>query len=50
MKPNNVVDKYAFCVKKNDKVVEHLPKGPNGDLQRPTSSFYGYTSSVTARQ
>ncbi len=30
MEPKNVVDQYAFCVKKNDIIVGHLPKGPNG--------------------
>ncbi len=28
LEPENIVDKYAVCVKKNDTIVGHLPKGP----------------------
>ena len=30
MEPNNVVDKYAVCVKKNNVIVGYLPHGKNG--------------------
>ena len=30
MDPNNVMDKYVVCVKKNTSIVEHLPLGKNG--------------------
>ena len=30
MEPDNVVDKYAVCVKKNDVIVRHLPHCNNG--------------------
>ena len=32
MKPHNVVDKYAVCVKKNNAIVGHLPLGRDGRL------------------
>ena len=34
MKPHNVVDKYAVCVKKNNAIVGHLPLGRDGRLLR----------------
>ena len=30
MEPNNVMDKYAVCTKKNTSIAEHLPLGKNG--------------------
>ena len=30
MKPDNEVDKYAVCAKRNDAIVGHLPHGKNG--------------------
>ena len=30
MKPDNVVDRYAVCVKKNNVIVGHLPLGKDG--------------------
>ena len=30
MVPDNAVDKYAVCVKKNNFIVGHLPLGNNG--------------------
>ena len=30
MEPDNVMDKYAVCVKKNTSIVGHLPLGKNG--------------------
>ena len=34
MKPHNVVDKYAVCVKKNNAIVGYLPLGRDGRLLR----------------
>ena len=34
MEPDNVIDKYAVCVKKNTSIVGHLPHGKDGKLSR----------------
>ncbi len=39
MRPNNVGDKYSFCVKINDTMVGHLPKGPNGRFAKTIFFF-----------
>jgi len=39
MEPDNVVDKYAVCVKKNDEIVGHLPLGKNGRFAKTIFYF-----------
>ena len=39
MEPDNVVDKYAVCVMKNDVIVGHLPHGINGRFIKITLYF-----------
>ena len=39
MEPDNVVDKYAVCVMKNDVIVGHLPHGINGRFIKITFHF-----------
>ena len=34
MKPGNVVDKYAVCVKKDELIVGHLPLGDTGKFMK----------------
>ena len=34
MEPDNVMDKYAVCVKKNTSIVGHLPLGKNGKFTK----------------
>ena len=34
MEPDNVMDKYAACVKKNTSIVGHLPLGKNGKFAK----------------
>ena len=34
MEPNNVMNKYAVCVKKNTSIVGHLPLGKNGKFAK----------------
>ena len=34
MEPDNVMDKYAVCVKKNTSIVGHLPLGKNGKFAK----------------
>ena len=34
MEPDNVMDKYAVCVKKNTSIVGHLPLGKNGEFAK----------------
>ena len=34
MEPDNVMDKYAVCVKKNTSIVRHLPLGKNGKFAK----------------
>ena len=34
MDPDNVVDKYAVCVKSNTSIVGHLPLGKNGQFAK----------------
>ena len=34
MEPDNVMDKYAVCVKKSTSIVEHLPLGKNGKFAK----------------
>ena len=36
--PDNPMDKYAVCVKKEDKIVAHLPLGKSGKF--PKTVFY----------
>lgn len=40
MKPDNVVDKYAVFVKKNDVVVGHLLHRKNGRFSKMISFFH----------
>ena len=40
MKPDNVVDKYAVFVKKNDVVVGHLLQRKNGRFSKMISFFH----------
>ena len=37
--PENLVDKYAVCVKKNHKIVGHLPLGRNGKFAKTVFYF-----------
>ena len=41
MEPDNVVDKYAVCVKKNNVVVRHLPLGKDGRFAKMIFYFLG---------
>ena len=41
MEPDNVVDKYAVCVTKNDVIVEHLLHGKNGRFAKIKFSIPG---------
>ena len=34
IEPDNVMDKYAVCVKKNTSIVRHLPLGKNGKFAK----------------
>ena len=34
MEPDNVIDKYVICVKKNTSIVGHLPLGKNGKFAK----------------
>ena len=34
MESHNVMDKYAFCIKKNTFIVGHLPLGKNGKFAK----------------
>ena len=34
MEPDNVVDKYAVCVKENNVIVRHLPLGKDGSFAK----------------
>ena len=36
MEPDNVMGKYAVCVKKNTSIVGHLPLGKNGKSAKMT--------------
>ena len=38
MEPDNVIDTYAVCVKKNTSIVGHLPLGKNGKFAK--TMFY----------
>ena len=33
--PENIVDKFAVCVEKDDRVVGHLKKGDSGKFAKP---------------
>ena len=37
--PDNVVDKYAVCVLKNNGIIGHLPKGTNGKFAKTLFYF-----------
>ena len=39
IEPHNPVDKYAAIVKKDEKVVGHLPLGENGKIAKKTFYF-----------
>ena len=39
MEPDNVMDKYAVCVKKSTSIVEHLPLGKNGKFAKMIFNF-----------
>ena len=39
MEPDNVMDKYAVCVKNNTSIVEHLPLGKNGKFEKDDILF-----------
>ena len=39
MEPDNVMDKYAACVKKNTSLVGHLPLGKNGKFAKIVFCF-----------
>ena len=39
MEPDNVIDKYTVCVKKNDVIVGHLPHGKNGRFAKMIFHF-----------
>ncbi len=50
MELNSLVDKHTFCVKKNDTILEHLFKGPNGYLAKTIFFSLRGTSLDPARQ
>ena len=39
MEPDNVMDKYAVCVKNNTSIVGHLPLGKNGKFEKDDILF-----------
>ena len=39
MEPDNVIDTYAVCVKKNTSIVGHLPLGKNGKFAKTIFYF-----------
>ena len=39
IEPDNVVDKYAVCVLKNNELIGHLPKGTNGKFAKTIFYF-----------
>ena len=39
MEPDNVMDKYAVCVKKNTSIVGHIPLGKNGKFAKMVFYF-----------
>ena len=38
--PDNVMNKYAVCVKKNTSIVGHLPLGKNGEFTKMIFYFF----------
>ena len=40
MEPNNVMNKYAVCVKKNTSIVGHLPLCKNGEFTKMIFYFF----------
>ena len=40
IEPHNPVDKYAVAVKKDEKVVGHLPLGENGKFAKTIFTFF----------
>ena len=47
MEPDNVMDKYAVCVKINTSIVGHIPLGKHGKLAKTT--FYFLTADQDAK-
>ena len=41
MEPDNVMDKYAVCVKNNTSIVRHLPLGKNGKFAKMIFHYSG---------
>ena len=48
MKPGNVVDKYAVCVKKDEVIVGHLPLGDTVRFAKLIYVFFGQTAMPVA--
>ncbi len=47
---NNVVDKYAVCVKKNDTIIGRLPKEPKGRFAKIIFFFHRADELIPAPQ